>query len=178
MIFEFDLITLGWINCFIKNNDETIKIGVSSDYGDTFQELLTRLFNNRNYMDNDPYSFEIIWNDDMCQYHWLITVMKPKNYEIKILVKSTGNPNYSEELVDVKIKEEDLFADIYRSLLALYKKFGFVGYKEVWEVGNFPVYEFLILKSEYTGLTLKLDKYSEEWTHKVDSAQELDLLTN
>lgn len=66
---------------------------------------------------------------------------------ININELSPSNSEYKEELLNANIKTEELFDYIYLSLEEALTDFGLVGYKKKWEVGNFPIYEYIILKA-------------------------------
>ncbi|MDR6238173.1 hypothetical protein [Aureibacter tunicatorum] len=97
---------------------------------------------------------------------------------LKIEESYVKNTDYRAVLCDVRFESEILFTQIFSSLEKMYTQFGLVGYKMAWEVGNFPVAEFLILKAWLFDFNLDAEKCCEvdEWRRKVSSNKEFELL--
>jgi hypothetical protein len=183
MKIQFEIQTLGYIVAKLETEDEKIKIGHSSAYGDKFQELLNGLFfiySCRKEASNNlfPYSFEIIWYDDFANYSWNMKVASLQSeLEIKIIELSPSNPSYRRKLLSQKISFDNLFDEIYSSLDRILQEFGFIGYKNNWEVGNFPLGEYLMLRADKFHVDLALTNVDEEeWKNKVSIKNELDLI--
>lgn len=183
MDLQFIIQTLGYITAEFQIEGEKIKIGHSSAYGDKFQELLNGLFliyNSSEEEDRDffPYSFEVIWYDDRVNYSWLVTARTNTEIEIKVFELSPSNPSYRVELLKQSITFNALFNTIYLSLEKMLKAFGFIGYKINWDAGNFPLYEYLRLKSYKYNLELHKQEITEddEWRCKVPIEDEMNLV--
>lgn len=56
--------------------------------------------------------------------------------------------------------------------------FGFVGYKKRWEVGNFPIAEYITLKAARERMDLRHASCLEEdeWKQKIDPNDELGVI--
>lgn len=183
MEIKFRIETLGYIVADLMVSGEKIKVGHSSFYGDKFQELLNNFFfiyeivktNNKDYF---PYSFETLWNDDFVNHLWTVGIDSPQSFiKINLFELSPSNAEYKVELVSEIIKMEDLFDSIYLSLEEAFVEFGFVGYKKNWEIGNFPIYEYITLKSEKEGIKLKSsNEVDEEWKQKINIDDELKII--
>ncbi|GAA3930306.1 hypothetical protein GO495_07420 [Chitinophaga oryziterrae] len=183
MKIQFNIQTVGYIVAELETEDEKIKIGHSYAYGDKFQELLNGLFfvySCRREANGDifPYSFEIMWYDDRVNYSWIITADSLQSeLEIRIIELSPTSSIYSRELWKKNLSFDNLFNEIYSSLDRLLLEFGFIGYKNNWEVGNFPLGEYLMLKADKFHFNLELMNIDEEeWKNKVPIKRELDLV--
>lgn len=185
MEIKFKLETLGYMTAEFLFNNKSFKIGHSSDYGDRFQELLNKIFiiyeiikcREDTYL---PYNAKILWEDDFVNYEWSISIDSlESDMKIEIYELSSSNTEYKVELINERIKVENLFKDIYLSLNHLFVDFGFVGYKKNWEVGNFPIYEYIILKAAEEKIILQNDHLNkEEWKQKIDLFDELKVINN
>ncbi|MET6997065.1 hypothetical protein [Chitinophaga defluvii] len=186
MDIVFTIETPGYIVAEFSVNETKVKIGHSSSYGDRFQELLNKFFhlyevvrnNEREYF---PYTAKVLWEDDFINYTWSISVDSvSSDVEIKIHELSPSNSDYKVELVNRRLTIEDLFNNIYYSLDGLLVNFGFVGYKKAWEVGNFPIFEYLTLKAGRESIQLHVVNSSDDeqnWTNKIDIEEELNLIS-
>ncbi|WP_343675074.1 hypothetical protein [Chitinophaga sp.] len=167
-----------------QQGGKIIKAHHSSPHGDKFQELLNEFFIIYNAgKTGAPYAFELKWNDDRADYLW--SVSKDTDIEVEITELSPTGESYKEQLIKHTFSFEELFNTIYISLSEMLKAFGFIGYKTNWEAGNFPIYEYLILKSENYNLELQKvnfadvsdDQEDPYWRRKVSPADELRLIT-
>lgn len=185
MQVKFRIETLGYIVAEFLSDTKRLKIGHSSNYGDKFQELLNKFFfiyeivkeNNSIYF---PYSTDVLWQDDFINYKWNISMNSLDScINIKIDELSPSNSEYKEELLNANIKKEALFDDIYLSLDEALMDFGLVGYKKKWKIGNFPMYEYIILKSARKEVDLFNISCIEEaeWRQKIDFSDELGILS-
>jgi hypothetical protein len=184
MKIQFIIQTLGYLVAEFEIEDRKIKIGHSSTYGDKFQELLNELFfiykiTKEEDIDFFPYTCEVMWYDDRVNYLWVVT-SKELNSEIGIEVfeLSPSDTSYKVELVNKNIKHDDLFDAIFFSLDEILQRFGFIGYKTNWDIGNFPIFEYLMLKADKYNFKLPLQHAVEddEWMNKVPIKNELDLI--
>lgn len=185
MKIKFEVETLGYITATFFSEDKKVKVFHSSDYGDGFQELLNQLFfiydivinNEQQYY---PYAFEMQWRDHFVAFSWNVSMStRNANLVIKMDELSPANDSHKVELLNIEISFADLFDDIYLSLEDIFNKFGFVGYKKKWEVGNFPVFEYVTLKSKVLGLNLipaKYDNKEDEWTGKIATEAEANII--
>ncbi|MCW3463669.1 hypothetical protein [Chitinophaga nivalis] len=184
MNLQFTIQTCGYITAEFEMTDRKIKIGHSSTYGDKFQELLNGLFiiyNSSKEGDSDffSYTFEVKWYDDRVNYSWILTsTALGSEIEIKIHELSPVDPCYNVELLKSHISFKDLFNAIYLSLNRMLKDFGFIGYKNNWDVGDFPVYEYLKLKSDKYNLKLYKEDgiESDDWKSKISIEDEMNLV--
>ncbi|SEW42259.1 hypothetical protein [Chitinophaga arvensicola] len=184
MHVQFNLQTLGYIVAEFETKAGKIKIGHSSTYGDQFQELLNKIFHiyqleRRSETDFFPCSFEVMWYDDRVNYEWRIECDHAAcKLQVKVFELSTSDKKYRRELVNEIISLDSLLGDILLSLENLWHRFGFIGYKTNWEVGNFPMYELLTLKADRSGWNILPEKANEEddWRQKVATENEIDLL--
>lgn len=185
MKVKFGIETLGYIIAEFFDGDRKAKIFHSSDYGDGFQELLNKLFWIYDIVVNDkqeyyPCSFETQWRDDFVIFSWSVGMeSKSSNIFIKINELSPANDAYRIELINTEISFKDLFEHIYLSLDDIFNRFGFVGYKKNWEIGNFPSFEYIILKSHELRINLSTTKYSnedDEWMGKVEASDEVNIV--
>lgn len=185
MEIKFKIETLGYIIAEFFFRNKRLKIGHSSSYGDKSQELLNNFFfiyeivknNNKHYF---PYSFETLWEDDFINYLWKISIDSPESFlEIKVYELYPSNLEHKVELINEKIKIENLFNSIYLSLEEAFVDFGFVGYKKNWEVGNFPIYEYITLKADKERIELRnINKSDEEWKQKINVNDELKVINS
>lgn len=184
MKLNFKIDTTGYIVFEALKEDSIIRIGHSSSYGDKFQELLNQFWfiyeqiknNNAQYF---PYSFEILWNDDFVNYKWSVNISSAKSLlNIKIFELSTSDTEYKVKLLDESLEFEVFFNQLFISLDKMFNDFGMIGYKIVWEAGNFPIFEYLTLKAERNGIELKKisDSEDNEWKQKTSLADELYIL--
>lgn len=183
MEVKFRIETLGYITAELLFINKRVKIGHSSSYGDKFQELLNNFFFiydivKNNKIDYFPYSVDTLWQDDFINYLWEISINSPESLiEIKVYKLSTSSLEYKEELINEIIKMENLFNGIYLSLEEAFIDFGFVGYKKNWEVGNFPMYEYITLKAERERLELRnINELEQEWKQKINIIDELNVI--
>ncbi|MEN5377907.1 hypothetical protein [Sphingobacterium kitahiroshimense] len=184
MEVKFKIETLGYIVAEFLSDTKRLKIGHSSNYGDKFQELLNKFFFIYEIVkENDsiyfPYSTDVLWQDDFVNYKWNISMHSLDScINIKINELSPSNSEYKEELLNTNIKTEELFDYIYLSLEEALTDFGLVGYKKKWEIGNFPIYEYIILKAARKEVDLLNVSCKEEaeWRQKVDLSDELGIL--
>ncbi|NLR79648.1 hypothetical protein [Chitinophaga eiseniae] len=182
MNIQFVIQTVGYMVAIFSLDGKNIKIGHSSAYGDNFQELLNELF--QLYKANKemdaaifPFEFEVKWYDDRVNYSWRITSTGLGNdIVIRILELSPVDPGYQRELILQAIEFGSLFNNIYDSLDYMLKRFGLIGYKNSWEVGNFPISEYLLLKADiYCIDVLRASLGSEDWIKKIPFRNELNI---
>ncbi|MBB1646718.1 hypothetical protein [Sphingobacterium sp. UME9] len=185
MEIKFKIETLGYLVSEISSNTKRFKIGHSSAYGDIFQELLNKFFfiyeivreKDTKYF---PHSTNVLWEDDFVNYNWTISMDSIDScINIKIEQMSPSNVSYKEVLIQEDIETEKLFDAIYQSLEKMLAEFGFVGYKKRWEVGNFPIYEYITLKAAIKGGDLENTNCNEEdeWKQKMDLKDELGIIS-
>lgn len=130
---------------------KSISIRHSSFYGDKFQELINEFFliyNSRNGGEeiSYPYSFDLTWYDDAVNYTWSVSASSVSSgIGMEIFKRSPEGENYRVSIVKRTFDFAYLFESIYFSLKRMLADFGFSGYKENWEVGNFPIYEYIKL---------------------------------
>lgn len=188
MRLNFELETLGYLNCKIQDNyGNEIKIFHSSDYHDKFQELINDFFIIKKYVLNDntysyPYKSEIEWRDTFIAYKWKIYLEeygKPIRIEI-VETSTTNSSNHLMSLISEYMDIDDILNDIFISLDNMLKKFGLLGYKKNWEIGNFPIAEYIILKAEKDNLILKeIDlPEDEEWRNQFRLQDELQVISS
>lgn len=186
MEVRFKIETLGYIVAEFLLEEEKIKIGHSSDYGDKFQELLNKFFYIYELLrDQDtkyfPYETEVLWEDDFINYQWNVGIHSADS-PIKISVNEIApfNPEHKIELVNHNIQKDKLFDSIFLSLDQTLAEFGFLGYKKNWEVGNFPIYEYIVLKAEKGNIFLEKneDLTNENWKQKINLEDELKIIRN
>lgn len=184
MEVKFKIVTLGYIVAEISSETKGFKIGHSSDYGDKFQELLNKFFfiyeiikeKNTAYF---PYYTSVLWEDDRVNYSWTISMNSIDSHiNIKIDQLSPSNLGYTEMLIREDIETRKLFDAIYHSLEEMLADFGFVGYKKKWEVGNFPIAEYITLKAARERMDLRHASCleEEEWRQKLDPEDELGVI--
>lgn len=96
----------------------------------------------------------------------------------KIEQLTPSNLDYHEELIHENIEARKLFDSIYQSLEKMLADFGFVGYKKKWEVGNFPIFEYIALKAARERMDLQHASCleEEERRQKIDLNDELGVL--
>ncbi|GAB6119053.1 hypothetical protein [Dysgonomonas termitidis] len=184
MKIRFEIVTQLYIKAFLKSDSNQIEIAHSGVLNDGFQNLLTSLFHIYHFVNEKqesffPYNSCIKWEDDFIEYLWSISMSSiDSSIQFKIIKTSTGNPNYKETLWDNMVVFNDLFDNIFLSLDNIYKDFGLIGYKRIWEVGNFPVCEYLLLKANRENYILNEMETNEEneWKHKIHRENELFLL--
>lgn len=185
MKIQFKLETLGSISAEFHVNNDVHKVFHSSDFGDRFQDLLNKLFfiydavcdMMSHYF---PLSVESVWQDDFIHYNWLVS-MESINSDIKIQVVETypNNPGCNKELFCDHIDFKTFFDFLYTSLDEMLQEFGFIGYKKNWEVGNFPIAEYLTLKSKAKNIALsgyEPENFDDKWKQKVIFRSELDII--
>jgi hypothetical protein len=182
MNIRFVLQTLGYLVAEIETNGTNIKIGHSSTYGDKFQELLNGFyFIYKTKKDGEfaffPYSFEVKWYDDRLNYTWIIQT-DGVILTIKIFELSNSDSNYKKELLNETVRLQKLFNDIYYSLDLMLREFGLIGYKTNWDVGNFPIFEYLMLKVDRYNIDLNIQELDEdhEWKGKFSLHDEVKLI--
>jgi hypothetical protein len=182
MNIEFKLETLGWLTCsFIQEN--TITIAHASEFGDKFQELLNAFFDleeiKMTLINTSSHTYSIIWCDQINEFAWVISLSEDlAEFKIVIYEKLLENPSQNKVLIQFNIKTRDLFHQIYLSLDYLFQNFGLIGYKTIWEIGNFPTAEYIKLKSTFLNLTLPrfLTNSENEWKEKIKLDAELSVL--
>ena len=125
-----------------------------------------------------PYSSSTVWCDEVRNFRiqWsmenfgsLVNVTIHED-----AVYNSGNPQM---LFDGEIELKGLLKHILISLHDLLRDFGLCGYKKVWEVGNFPIADYLELKSYFTGdksIPIPTEE-DESWRGKVRLEEELAL---
>lgn len=182
MNIRFIIQTIGYLVAEIEINDAKIKIGHSSTYGDKFQELLNGFyFIYKTKKDGDvdffPYSFDVMWYDDRVNYSWIIKT-DGLSLNIKIFELSPSDTNYKKELLNETVGFQKLFNDIYYSLDVMLREFGLIGYKTNWDVGNFPILEYLMLKADRYNIDVKTQEVSEDykWKWKISLEDEVKLI--
>ncbi|PUV26320.1 hypothetical protein [Sphingobacterium athyrii] len=184
MEVKFRIVTLGYIVAEISSETKRFKIGHSSDYGDKFQELLNKFFFIYEIIKEKdvayfPYSTTVLWEDDRVNYNWTISMNSVDSHiNIKIDQLSSSNLDYKEMLIHENIETRKLFDAIYQSLEEMLADFGFVGYKKKWEVGNFPIAEYITLKAARERIDLRHASCLEEdeWKQKMDPNDELGVI--
>lgn len=184
MEVKFKIVTLGYIVAEISSEPKRFKIGHSSDYGDKFQELLNKFFFIYEIVKEKdiayfPYSTTVLWEDDCVHYNWTIRMNSVNSHiNIKIDQLSPSNLGYKEMLIHEDIETRKLFDTIYQSLEEMLADFGFVGYKKKWEVGNFPIAEYITLKAARERMDLRHASCVEEdeWKQKIDPNDELGVI--
>jgi hypothetical protein len=179
--FVFDIETLGWLTCFVSKEDGSIlKVSHSSDYGDAFQAFLNAVFVFRQRVQEAPavwapFSIDLKWADDFLCFNWTISLTEhPGFLNIKIEEFTGDGQSCLGVLFDEKVSLSTLLADLYTSLDKLFSRLGFIGYKNAWEAGNFPVAEYIILKTERQQ-TPEMEQV-KTWTDRLDSEQEINIL--
>ena len=184
MKVKFKIVTLGYIVAEISSETKRFKIAHSSDYGDKFQELLNKFFFIYEIIKEKdigyfPYSTTVLWEDDCVNYNWTISMNSVDSHiNIKIEQLSSSNLGYKKMLIHEDIETRKLFDAIYQSLEKMLADFGFVGYKKKWEVGNFPIAEYITLKAAREGMGLRHASCPEEdeWKQKIDPNDELGVI--
>jgi len=184
MEVKFKIMALGYIVAEISSETKRFKIGHSSDYGDKFQELLNKFFFIYEIVKEKdiayfPYSTTVLWEDDCVHYNWTISMNSVNSHiNIKIDQLSPSNLGCKEMLIHEDIETRNLFNAIYHSLEEMLADFGFVGYKKKWEVGNFPISEYITLKAAREGMDLRHVSCLEEdeWKQKIDLNDELGVI--
>jgi hypothetical protein len=184
MEVKFKIVTLGYIVAEISSETKRFKIGHSSHYGDKFQELLNKFFFIYEIIKEKdiayfPYSTTVLWEDDCVHYNWTIRMTSVDSHiNIKIEQLSPSNESYKEMLIHEDIETRNLFKAIYHSLEEMLADFGFVGYKKKWEVGNFPISEYITLKAAREGMDLRHVSclVEDEWKQKIDLNDELRVI--
>lgn len=184
MEVKFKIVTLGYIVAEISSDTKRFKIGHSSAYGDKFQELLNKFFFiYETIKEKDtvyfPYSTNVLWEDDCVNYNWTISMNSVDSHiNIKIEQLLPSNVVYKEVIIHEDIEAEKLFDAIYWSLEETLSEFGFVGYKKKWEVGNFPIFEYITLKAARERMDLRHASCLEndEWKQKIDPNDELGVI--
>jgi hypothetical protein len=98
--------------------------------------------------------------------------------EIKIIELSPTDSTYQIELIKQVVDFNYLFEAIYDSLDNMLKEFGLIGFKMKWEIGNFPICEYLKLKAGRYCLSLPREQRGEDfdWIYKVPIQNEVDLI--
>ncbi|MDR2004118.1 MAG: hypothetical protein LBQ74_13885 [Prevotella sp.] len=185
MNISFKIETISYIVAEFKSNKINIKIGHSGLYEDKFQELLNVFYNIYIALKGEtsiyfPFVSEIVWKDDFVHYKWTVSMDSlESNINIKITELYPANPEYHKILLDENFSKKQLYDDIYISLHQLYNDFGFIGYKHNWDIGNFPIGEYLLLKSDKynANLSLKLRLEDDQWKNKVNKNDELNTLS-
>lgn len=185
MKIKFQLETLGSISAQFQIDNEILKAFHSADYGDKFQTLLNKFFSIygisiEGLHPDFPYYFELLWEDDFINYLWKVKIDALDSLiNIRIDELAPENPSYRKEILNQNMSKEEVFNSILTSLEDMIDTFGFIGYKRVWEVGNFPIFEYLILKSKKNDIKLKLlneDNEEEEWKKKVSIEDEIRVI--
>lgn len=183
MNIKFKLETVGYMVAEFSATDKIIKIGHSSSYGDKFQELLNKFFfiyeiistKEENHF---PFAFELLWEDDFVNYEWNVNIDSAQSaIRVKIFELSPTNRDHKVELVNGESQIEDFFNNIYLSLNELLSGFGFIGYKKNWETGNFPIFEYIVLKAKKEQLIMQtIRDAAEEWKQKINPEDELKVI--
>ncbi|QQT29467.1 hypothetical protein I6I99_19270 [Sphingobacterium multivorum] len=184
MEIKFKIETLGYIVAEISCATKRLRIGHSAAYSDKFQELLNKFFFISEIVKEKqeivfPYSTHVLWEDDFVNYNWTLSVYSiDSRINIKIDQLSSSNLTFKERLIHEDVEMEKLFDAIYFSLDEMLNDFELVGYKKKWEVGNFPIAEYITLKAARKGLDLQNMKCSEEeeWKQKMDLKGELGII--
>lgn len=183
LTLSFNIETLGSISAEIISKDLNFKVFHSSEYGDGFQELLNDFFYVFKIIEEKdeekfPFSSKIIWNDDFVNYEWDLYIENHTS-DIKILIFEfyPFNQSGKNTLIETFFSSENLKEFIFLSLEKILNDFGFIGYKLNWEIGNFPIYEFLTLKAKKLNLDLNIgDRYIDDWKLKTKLELELSLI--
>jgi hypothetical protein len=184
MEIKFKIATLGYVVAEISSATKRPRIGHSAAYGDKFQELLSKFFFISEIVKEKqemffPYSTHVLWEDDFVNYNWTLSIDSIDSHiNIKIDQLSPSNLTFKETLIHENVEMGKLFDAIYFSLDEMLKDFGLVGYKKNWEIGNFPIAEYITLKAARKGLDLQSTKCSEEdeWKQKMDLKGELGII--
>lgn len=185
MNIRFKIDTISYITAEFESKDKKIKIGHSGLFEDKFQGLLNIFYLIYSTIKGEeqsaslPYSSNIVWDDDFVIYEWVISLSSVNSpINIKIFETYTEKPMSKRVIVDEDFLHKKLFEDIYVSLHQMYLNFGIVGYKYNWDVGNFPIAEYLLLKADKYNLNLSpiINIENEEWKHKVNANEELYVL--
>lgn len=185
MKLEFNIGNIGSFVASFESDQHKVKIRHSAYYGDKFQELLNELFLIYNSKQNGeesffPYTSEVFWYDDCVNYSWQISAASSSSeIRIEIYKISPVDNTYKINLLKHNFRFNDLFDAIYASLEKILKDFGFIGYKINWEAGNFPIYEYLKLKSDKYGLELRKEDVDEddEWKNRMLVENELMIIS-
>lgn len=180
----FKIETISYIVAEIKTDRTNFVIGHSGLYEDKFQELLNEFYLIYKTLKGEPFicfprTSEILWKDDFVNYKWIISIDSPESsVNIQIVESYPSNIDYKKILINEDIFQEDLFNDIYSSLHQMFLDYGFIGYKINWDVGNFPIGEYLSFKADKFHLNLSLINENDDskWKNKVASDDELKIL--
>lgn len=180
----FKINTISYIIAEFKSDQNNIEIGHSGLYEDKFQELLNEFYLIYKTLKgkpliNFPHTAEILWKDDFIHYKWVISINSSQSeINIKIIELYTSNPKHYNILINENFSKEKLYDNIYSSLHQMYINHGIIGYKYNWDVGNFPIAEYLLLKADKFNLELPLKKEEEEeeWKNKICEEDELNVL--
>lgn len=109
-----------------------------------------------NHWMSSTYSTTVLWEDDCVNCNWTISMNSVHSHiNIKIDQLSPSNLGYKEKLIHEDIETRKLFNAIYHSLEEMLANFGLVGYKKKWEVGNFPISEYITLKAARERMDLR-----------------------
>lgn len=187
MKLKFEIETISYISCdfILPNGQDKIHICHSGLYEDKFQELISQFYiiynlSKKNDLLGFPRSFEMVWKDDFVYYKWIVNIESPNShFKIKIIEQYPTNPNYKKILLDNEISFDNLYDSVYFSLHQMIINFGFIGYKYNWDIGNFPIGEYLLLKADKYGKKMEsapLVSQDDEWKHKITLEDEMDLL--
>lgn len=188
MNISFDISTKGYIVSDFFVHSKKIRIGHSSSYGDKFQELLSNFFyiyqiiKDKDGLYPPDYSFELLWNDDCVTYNWVVSVRTSESIIIISIFELSDEYSGSKpirELLNERIEAESLFCDLFLSLDRLFKEFGLIGYKKNWDVGNFPIGEYLTLKADNNNIRINnqtITLEGDEWKEKILLEDELKVL--
>jgi len=180
MNLKFEIATISYITAEFRSDNNNIKIGVSGLYEDKFQDLLNIFYliycnQKEKSLFSFPYKAEVLWKDDFVYYQWVISKESIiSGIHIKIVELYPKNSEYKKVLIDKEFDIKTLFDNIFKSLHTMYIEFGFLGYKYNWDVGNFPIGEYLLFKSDRLDLSLETKDDEDGWKHKISN--ELNLL--
>jgi len=96
----------------------------------------------------------LIWTDDFANFKWHLTYNDSQSIYIEISKSYIEIPEASESVIKFNISVKEFSEQLYLSLKKMLSIYGLVGFKTAWEVGNFPVAEYIKLSAKYNNIHL------------------------
>ncbi|MBA9029458.1 hypothetical protein [Peribacillus huizhouensis] len=165
MKFQYNLNGSGWAEGFIEVNSQRCEFNPSyltnalGDLLDSLVELLTYEPNPKKKIFNTVF-FD--WNEEPTGLEWVLTRLEDE--KVSLFIKSFDDIDLKKDeqgtvVINTICTLSELITEITKEVDNLLTKHGIVGYRETWEMHDFPLSSYLKLKHFLNGDTQFQVKY-------------------
>jgi len=169
--FKIESISSGWVEMSAAGSGSTFPMKVSNK-SDPFEELPDMLIKlNDLYSSGDDFSdspndgLYLFWEGDDSQYTLKFTPLKNRIVKIEIsLCENIKAGIHIKDFISIsgEAQLDELIRSVYDEMLALLRKYGFLGYRSEWQKSCFPICYFLQLHKLVNGESPKASGFIDE----------------